>query len=173
MSGVPATTVTPCATAARAIVNDTDKFGAPSSTRAASGSAHRPGPQKPIFGRNLGRAPNMARAWSVVSATFGQPFFAPAVAELDCRFGHFCPVWECGGSVRWRGLSRVAPSRHSRLSEIRRRLRAHRRAGCGGQIARQLSAPEAKLAEPCKMSRDATAGKFSIASKQCWNPPVE
>jgi hypothetical protein len=29
---VQAITVTPCATAARAIVNDTDKFGAPSST---------------------------------------------------------------------------------------------------------------------------------------------
>jgi hypothetical protein len=56
MCGVQAITVTPCATAARAIANDTDKFCAPSSTpgskwqcRSINGRA----PQKDYFWKGL------------------------------------------------------------------------------------------------------------------------
>lgn len=46
---------------------------------------HQPGPQKPIFGRYLGRAPNMARGWSVVSVSFGQAGFSP---RRSAAFSH-------------------------------------------------------------------------------------
>jgi hypothetical protein len=56
MCGVQAMTVTPWATAARAIVRDTDKFGAPSSSpgsRWQCRSIKGPGPSKAYFCKGL------------------------------------------------------------------------------------------------------------------------
>jgi hypothetical protein len=140
---VQATCVTPWSTACRAIVNDIARFGDPSSSpgsrwqcRSITGRT----PQKPIFGRDLRRAPNMARTWCVVSTTLIKPVFRASGRETELPVSAFLSSLGMRRFGLIEGSFRVAPSGHSRVSEICRRLCAHRRAGRGRQDPRRLSA---------------------------------
>ena len=140
----------------RASVNDVCRFCARSSSpgsrwqcRSIKGQA----PQKLILARDLARAPNMARTGSVVCTTLLKPVFRASGRGTGLPFRAFLSSLGMRRFGLSEGSCRVAPSGHSRVSEICRRLWPHRRKDRGRQNPRRLSALTALLVEAWQKSR--------------------